>query len=63
MLKCQQAAELISLQHDRPLSLLEHWQLRLHLLVCSPCKHYRKQLYTIELAMEHLRQDQGRDKR
>ena len=30
MLKCQRAAELISLQHDRPLSLWERWQLRLH---------------------------------
>ena len=62
MLKCQQAAELISLQHDRPLSLLERWQLRLHLLVCSPCQRYQKQLDTISLAMHHVRQKQAEDK-
>ncbi|WP_338122080.1 zf-HC2 domain-containing protein [Eikenella corrodens] len=59
MLKCQRAAELISLQHDRPLSLWERWQLRLHLLVCSPCKRYQKQLDTISLAMHHVRQRAG----
>jgi len=62
MLKCQQAAELISLQHDRPLSLWERWQLRLHLLVCSPCQRYQKQLDTISLAMHHVRQKQAEDK-
>ena len=62
MLKCQRAAELISLQHDRPLSLLERWQLRLHLLVCSPCQRYQKQLDTISLAMHHVRQKQAEDK-
>ncbi|WP_342668421.1 zf-HC2 domain-containing protein [Eikenella halliae] len=62
MLKCQRAAELISLQHDRPLSLWERWQLRLHLLVCSPCQRYQKQLDTISLAMHHVRQKQAEDK-
>ncbi|MDU4301148.1 zf-HC2 domain-containing protein [Eikenella corrodens] len=62
MLKCQRAAELISLQHDRPLSLWERWQLRLHLLVCSPCKRYQKQLDTISLAMQHVRREQAEDK-
>ena len=62
MLKCQRAAELISLQQDRPLSLWERWQLRLHLLVCSPCQRYQKQLDTINLAMRHVRQKQAEDK-
>ena len=62
MLKCHRAAELISLQQDRPLSLWERWQLRLHLLVCSPCQRYQKQLDTISLAMRHVRQKQAEDK-
>ena len=62
MLKCQRAAELISLQHDRPLSLWERWQLLLHLLVCSPFQRYQKQLDTISLAMQHVRREQAEDK-
>lgn len=60
MLKCKRAAELMSLQQDRPLTLLERWQLHLHLLACSPCKRYRNQLDTIHRAMEQLRPEQDR---
>ncbi|MBH5330350.1 zf-HC2 domain-containing protein [Eikenella sp. S3360] len=58
MLKCKRAAELMSLQQDRPLTLPERWQLRLHLLACSPCSRYRQQMETINRAMEQIRQEQ-----
>ena len=61
MLKCKRAAELISLQYDRPLSMLERWQLQMHLLVCSPCSRYRNQLNTISQAMRQLNRNHEND--
>lgn len=44
MLSCRQASELMSQEMDRPLSLGERLGLRLHVLICSACDNYRRQM-------------------
>lgn len=44
MLNCRQAAELISRTLDEKLTLRQRIGLRLHLLHCALCRHYREQL-------------------
>lgn len=44
MLSCQSAAELISQQLDRPLSIREHISLKIHLLICTLCRRYARQI-------------------
>jgi hypothetical protein len=36
---------------DRPLTRKEQWALRFHLLLCTACKRYRKQLMLLRVAM------------
>lgn len=43
MINCKRAAELICQSLDRPLSLWERFQLRLHLWMCAGCKGFKKQ--------------------
>lgn len=44
MLSCKQATELMSQEQDRHLSLAERVGLRLHVLICSACDNYRRQI-------------------
>jgi hypothetical protein len=44
VLSCKQATELMSQEQDRRLSLAEHFGLRLHVLICSACTNYRRQM-------------------
>ncbi len=44
MLTCQQATRLLSEAQDRKLRLKEQWPLKLHLLICSGCDHFRQQM-------------------
>lgn len=44
MLSCKQATELMSQELDRPLSLIERLGLRLHVLICTGCHNYRRQM-------------------
>jgi hypothetical protein len=41
---CLESARLLSERHDRPLPLGKRIGLRLHLLICSVCRTYRKQI-------------------
>jgi hypothetical protein len=43
-MQCLESARLLSERHDHPLPLAQRIGLRLHLLICSVCKTYRKQL-------------------
>jgi hypothetical protein len=43
-LRCEEAADLLSAAQDGSLSLAERWALRMHLLVCRPCRRFRRQL-------------------
>ena len=43
MLSCRQVTEVCSAEMDRPLKFGEQVSLRVHLLMCSGCRNYRKQ--------------------
>ena len=43
-LRCEGASELASQALDEPLGLAERLALRGHLLVCVPCRRFRRQL-------------------
>lgn len=50
MLSCQQATELMSQEQDRPLRLVERIGLRLHVLMCTGCNNYRRQMSVLRAA-------------
>ena len=51
MLTCKQATKVMSQAQDRPLSLKERINLRLHLMMCSGCSNFREQMGSIREAM------------
>ena len=44
MLSCHESTRLLSEGQDRPLGLKERLHLRLHLLFCSGCRHFGRQM-------------------
>lgn len=50
MLSCREATELMSQEQDRPLTLAERLGLRLHILICSACSNYRRQMSVLRAA-------------
>ncbi|TAL66731.1 MAG: zf-HC2 domain-containing protein [Burkholderiaceae bacterium] len=52
MLKCKEAAELCSAEMERPLLLREQAALRTHLIMCTGCTNYRKQLKALRQVMQ-----------
>lgn len=44
MMNCRQAARLLSAAMDRPLTRGERLALRLHTLLCTGCRNYRRQI-------------------
>lgn len=44
MISCRQASQLVEQDLERPLNLLERFQLRLHLTLCGMCRAYRRQV-------------------
>jgi hypothetical protein len=50
MLSCRQATELMSQEQDRPLTLAERFGLRLHVLICTGCNNYRRQMAVLRAA-------------
>lgn len=51
---CRQASRLISEAMDRELSFMERLGLRLHLMICTACRAWRRQVRLIRLAMRKL---------
>ena len=45
---CRKATRLVSDALERPLTRRERWSLRVHLLICSFCRRYRRQLRRLE---------------
>ncbi|MDY7108491.1 MAG: zf-HC2 domain-containing protein [Planctomycetota bacterium] len=43
-LKCREASALIAEGADRELTPSERWALRFHLVICAPCRRFRRQL-------------------
>jgi hypothetical protein len=54
MLSCKEAAQLVSQGLDRRLAFGERVTLRLHLLVCDGCTHFKKQTAFLRKAMKRL---------
>lgn len=52
MLSCKRVTELCSQELERPLGLGEQVSLRLHLLACTGCANFRKQMKTLREAMQ-----------
>lgn len=44
MLTCQQASELVSQSLDHPLNLKNRFKLKLHLMICSACHRFNRQM-------------------
>lgn len=55
MLTCKQASKLISHSLDRPLTLTNRIQLRLHLVICDACKRFSKQMHVLQTALQRLK--------
>lgn len=47
MLSCKKVTELCSQELDRQLGLGERVSLKAHLMMCSGCSNYRRQLLTL----------------
>lgn len=52
MLTCEEATRVCSDELERPLSLREQAAVRLHLMMCSGCANYRRQLRTLSEVMQ-----------
>jgi len=55
MMNCKHATKLMSQEKDSQLSLMQRIGLRLHLMMCSGCKNYNKQIDFIHKAMQQYR--------
>lgn len=52
MLNCKEVTELCSQEMERPLGVRERVSLGAHLMMCSGCTNFRRQLKTIRQAMQ-----------
>lgn len=52
MLSCKEVTEVCSAEMERPLRLGEQVSLRAHLMMCTGCTQYRKQLKTLRQVMQ-----------
>ena len=55
MLSCKEASRLLSQAQDRPLALGERVKLRLHLVVCTACTRFGRQLAFMRTALSRYR--------
>ncbi len=54
MLNCKQATELMSRGMDRNLSLNRRISLRIHLMMCSGCRNFNKQMQFLRHASRKI---------
>lgn len=57
MLTCKDASRLASKALDTPLSWRERWGLRIHLLLCTLCRRYVRELKFLSTAFRRARTD------
>jgi hypothetical protein len=57
MLTCKETSVLLSQAQDRPLGLGERLRLKLHLLVCTGCSNFSRQLKLIRAAIRRQRDE------
>jgi hypothetical protein len=56
MINCKEASRLLSQAQERSLDRRERSALRFHLLMCSMCRNFEKQLVFIRTAMRRYAQ-------
>lgn len=54
MLDCKQNTELLSQALDRPVTVREKMAMRFHLMMCSGCRNFAKQVAFIRKAAREL---------
>ena len=54
MLNCKLASQIISQSLDRPLTMRERLNLKLHLIICKYCKRFSQQLQTLRVALKTM---------
>jgi len=52
MLSCKEVTEVCSAEMERPLKLGEQLSLRTHLMMCTGCTSYRKQMQALRQVMQ-----------
>ncbi len=52
MMSCKEVTEICSAEMERSLKLTERLSLRTHLLLCSGCTNYRRQMKTLRQMMQ-----------
>jgi len=58
MLTCKETALLVSQSYDRRLSWRERLAVRLHLVFCDACTHFRRQMDFLRRAISRFAQHQ-----
>jgi hypothetical protein len=53
-LTCKEAHRLVSEELDRALPLGERLRVRMHLLACGSCTHFKQQMQLLRAAMRRL---------
>lgn len=61
MLSCKEATRLMSQELDRPLGLSERIGLRLHVLICTGCSNFRRQMGAMRAFCRHYGERLKRD--
>ncbi len=54
MLSCKEVSQMVSLSLDRPLPIGKRLAVRMHLMICTLCSRYRRQLLFLRQATRHL---------
>lgn len=54
IISCKSASQLISKSLDQRLSFSERLKLRLHLLICDVCTHFKQQLFILQASIKNL---------
>ena len=55
MMNCKHATKLMSQEKDCRLSLKQRIELRFHMMMCSGCRNYNKQMAFIRKTMQQYR--------
>lgn len=50
MLNCKKATRLLSESQDRTLAVPERMSLKMHVMMCSGCRNFGKQMHTLRQA-------------
>lgn len=53
MMSCEQATRLASERQERPLTLRENTELKVHLMICSGCREFSRQMDALRSLIRH----------